>query len=196
MARDCKEPVQQANVLRITGPPPPALQVQPRARTFNMTMKDVVQDSDVIAGPNLVIEVANQDKVSVDRICPSYDIEIGGRHFFTNLIPFKLGEFDIILGMDWLADHDAQNECKRKKVRLKSKDDKQGCKPYLAHVVDSSKEPPEVEEILIVNEFPDVFPDELIGLPPDREKEFTIDLAPGTEPVSKAPYRMVLWIKN
>ncbi|XP_074323227.1 uncharacterized protein LOC141660165 [Apium graveolens] len=124
-----------------------------------MTMKDVVQDSDMIAcaalivnsldakvlvdsgatksfisknfvdklncatqplEPNLVIEVANQDKVSVDRIYPSCDIEIGGRHFFANLIPFKLGEFDIILGMDWLADHDAQIECKSKKVRLKS----------------------------------------------------------------------------
>ncbi|XP_074373531.1 uncharacterized protein LOC141713862 [Apium graveolens] len=163
MARDCKEPVQQENVLRITGPPPAAPQVQPRARTFNMTMKDAVQDSYVIAGtlivnsldakvladseptksfisknfvdklnyatqplePNLVIEVANQDKVFVDRICPSCDIEIGGRHFFVNLIPFKLGEFDIILGMDWLADHDAQIECKSKKVRLKSKDDKE-----------------------------------------------------------------------
>ena len=42
----------------------------------------------------------------------------------------------------------------------------------------------------MVNEFPDVFPDELPGLPPDREIEFAIDLAPGTEPVSKAPYRM------
>ncbi|XP_074346680.1 uncharacterized protein LOC141685480 [Apium graveolens] len=129
MARDCKEPVQQANVLRIIGPPPPAPQVQPKAQTFNMMMKDVVQDSDVIAGtlivnsldakvlvdsgatksfisknfvdklncatqplePNLVIEVANQDRVSIDRICPSCDIEIGGRHFFANLIPFKLG---------------------------------------------------------------------------------------------------------
>ena len=42
----------------------------------------------------------------------------------------------------------------------------------------------------MVNEFSDVFPDELPGLPPDREIEFAIDLAPGTEPVSKAPYRM------
>ena len=41
-----------------------------------------------------------------------------------------------------------------------------------------------------MNEFPDVFPDELPGLPPDREIEFAIDLEPGTEPVSKAPYRM------
>nr|XP_017222974.1 PREDICTED: uncharacterized protein LOC108199589 [Daucus carota subsp. sativus]XP_017246911.1 PREDICTED: uncharacterized protein LOC108218472 isoform X1 [Daucus carota subsp. sativus]XP_017246912.1 PREDICTED: uncharacterized protein LOC108218472 isoform X1 [Daucus carota subsp. sativus]XP_017246913.1 PREDICTED: uncharacterized protein LOC108218472 isoform X1 [Daucus carota subsp. sativus] len=49
MARDCKEPVQQANVLRIAGSPTPTPPVQPRARTFNMTMKDAVQDSDVVA---------------------------------------------------------------------------------------------------------------------------------------------------
>ncbi|WOG95151.1 hypothetical protein DCAR_0414454 [Daucus carota subsp. sativus] len=235
-----------------SGSPTPTPPVQPRARTFNMTMKDAVQDSDVVAGmlivnsldakvlidsratksfisknfvdklncatqplePNLVIEVANQDKVSVDSICPSCDIEIEGCHFFANLIPFKLGEFDIILGMDWIVDHDAQIECKNKKVRLKSKDNKevvfrgrkqekkfltmiqakrllrQGWEAYLAHVVDVSREPPKIKEIPIVNEFSDVFPDELPGLPPDREIEFTIDLAPGTEPVSKAPYRM------
>ena len=51
MARNCKEPVQNANVLRIAGPPSlPAPSAQPRARTFNMTMKDAVQDVDVIAG--------------------------------------------------------------------------------------------------------------------------------------------------
>ncbi|KAL8147827.1 hypothetical protein AgCh_005227 [Apium graveolens] len=51
---------------------------------------------------------------------------------------------------------------------------------------DRSQEPTKLQEIPVVNEFPD----ELIGLPPDREIEFAIDLAPGTEPVSKAPYRM------
>ena len=47
-----------------------------------------------------------------------------------------------------------------------------------------------MEDVPVVNEFPNVFPAELLGLPPDREKEFAIELAPGTEPVSKAPYRM------
>ena len=56
---------------------------------------------------------------------------------------------------------------------------------------DRSQEPTKLEDISVVNEFPDVFPDELPGLPPDREIEFAFDLAPGTEPVSKAPYRMV-----
>ena len=41
-----------------------------------------------------------------------------------------------------------------------------------------------------MNKFADVFPDELPGLPPQREVEFTIELVPGAEPISKAPYRM------
>ena len=62
----------------------------------------------------------------------------------------------------------------------------QGCEAYLAHVIDVDKKMPKIEDVPVVNEFPD----ELLGLPPDREIEFAIDLAPGTEPVSKAPYRM------
>ena len=42
----------------------------------------------------------------------------------------------------------------------------------------------------VVNEYLDVFPEELPGLPPERELEFSIDLLPGTAPISKAPYRM------
>ena len=57
-------------------------------------------------------------------------------------------------------------------------------------MIDRSQKPAKLEDIPVVNEFPDVFPDELPRLPPDREIDFAIDLAPGTEPVSKAPYRM------
>ena len=47
-----------------------------------------------------------------------------------------------------------------------------------------------VEEIRIVNEFPDVFPEELLGMPPDRDIEFVIELVPGTAPIYKRPYKM------
>ena len=67
---------------------------------------------------------------------------------------------------------------------------RQGCEAYLAYVIDVQSEAPKLEDVTVVNEFPDVFPEELPGLPPDREIEFAIELAPGVEPVSKAPYRM------
>ena len=65
-----------------------------------------------------------------------------------------------------------------------------GCQGYLAFEVDRRQEGTQLEDIPIVKEFPDVFPDDILGLPPDREVEFTIDLIPGTEPISIPPYRM------
>jgi hypothetical protein len=47
-----------------------------------------------------------------------------------------------------------------------------------------------VGRIPVVCEYPDVFPDELPGMPPDRDIEFAIELQPGTAPISKSPYRM------
>ncbi|XP_074356076.1 uncharacterized protein LOC141695754 [Apium graveolens] len=95
-----------------------------RARTFKMTKKSNVQDSDVVADEPLSIEVANQDKVSVNQFCPRCQIEICGQFFLVDLIPFQLREFDIILGMDWLSRHKANTDCKRKKVLLYSEDNK------------------------------------------------------------------------
>ena len=67
---------------------------------------------------------------------------------------------------------------------------RKGCQGYLAFVVDRRQERTRPEDIPIVKEFPDVFQDDISGLPPDREVEFTIDLIPGTEPISIPPYRM------
>ena len=66
-----------------------------------------------------------------------------------------------------------------------------GCEGYLGcEVVEIKEQRPKLEDIPVVNEFPEVFPEELPGLPPDREIEFKIDLIPRTAPISKAPYRM------
>ncbi|KAL8135218.1 hypothetical protein AgCh_010039 [Apium graveolens] len=86
---------------------------------------------------------------------------------FTSTHDWPQGEFDIILGMDWLSSNGAQIDCERKR-----------------------KEVPNIQDIPVVNEFEDVFPENLPGLPPDREIEFSIELAPGKAPVSKAPYRL------
>ena len=63
---------------------------------------------------------------------------------------------------------------------------RKGCQCYLAYVVETGKEGTLVDEIPVVREFPD----DIAGLPPDREVEFTIYLIPGTEPISIPPYRM------
>ena len=65
-----------------------------------------------------------------------------------------------------------------------------GCAAYLAYVVDTTVEGPRLEDVPVVQEFLDVFPEELPGLPPVREFDFEIDLVPGTNPISIPPYRM------
>ena len=57
-------------------------------------------------------------------------------------------------------------------------------------MVETGKERTILNEIPVVREFPDVFPDDIAELPPEREVEFTIDLIPGTEPISTPPYKM------
>ena len=65
-----------------------------------------------------------------------------------------------------------------------------GCKGYLAQVVDTRSDAVRLEDVPVVREFLDVFPDDLPGLPPKRETDFPIDLVPGTAPISLPPYRM------
>ncbi|KAL0440606.1 UNVERIFIED_CONTAM: Retrovirus-related Pol polyprotein from transposon.6 [Sesamum latifolium] len=66
----------------------------------------------------------------------------------------------------------------------------EGCEAYLAHVIDTKKVNPMLEEIPVVRDFPEVFPDDLPGLPPHREVDFAIETLPGVAPISIAPYRM------
>ncbi|GKB11866.1 putative reverse transcriptase domain-containing protein, partial [Tanacetum coccineum] len=70
----------------------------------------------------------------------------------------------------------------------------QGCHVFLAHITvketgDKSKKK-QLEDVPIVKNFPEVFPEDLPGLPPTRQVEFHIDLVPGAAPVARAPYRL------
>ena len=122
----------------------------------------------------------------------------------------------MVLGMDWLFLHRATLDCYKKEVKFHRPGKlevkfrgmrrelssnmistmaaqrmlRKGCQGYLAYVVETEKEGTLVDEIPVVREFPDVFPYDIVGLPPDREVEFTIDLIPETEPISIPPYRM------
>ena len=67
---------------------------------------------------------------------------------------------------------------------------KRGCQGYLIMVRDVEADKGAIKKVLVVCEFLDVFLEELLGLPPDREIEFCIDVVPGTDPISMPPYRM------
>ncbi|XP_021984974.1 uncharacterized protein LOC110880840 [Helianthus annuus] len=66
---------------------------------------------------------------------------------------------------------------------------KSGCVIYMAQVTVNDPKP-KIEDIPIISEYPDVFPDELPGLPPERQVEFRIDILPGSAPIARAPYRL------
>ncbi|GKA80839.1 putative reverse transcriptase domain-containing protein [Tanacetum coccineum] len=83
----------------------------------------------------------------------------------------ELGSFDAIIGMDWLAKYQAIIVCAEKIVRI----------PWGNETL---------IDVPIVRDFPDVFPEDLSGLPLTRQVEFQIDLVPGVAPVARAPYRL------
>nr|GFC99556.1 putative reverse transcriptase domain, aspartic peptidase domain protein [Tanacetum cinerariifolium] len=93
-------------------------------------------------------------------------------------------DFDVILGMDWLASHRATNDCYARTVIFGNVRQPE----FVYH--GSLPLNPNIENLSVVRKFADVFLDELPGLPPAREIEFGIELIPGAEPISKAPYRM------
>ena len=64
------------------------------------------------------------------------------------------------------------------------------CPAFLAHIVDKGKEVKKIQDIPEVCDFPDVFPEDLPGLPPQRQVEFRIDLIRGAAPIARAPYRL------
>ena len=118
---------------------------------------------------------------------------IKGIEFLANLVVLQLEEIDVILGMDWLSKHKGTISCGDRTITLVNHQGKQvACQPQ------GSKPKPMVcnmeaktlEEVPVVCEYPDVFPEELPGMPPDRDIEFIIDLLPGTGPIAKRPYRM------
>jgi hypothetical protein len=128
------------------------------------------------------------------HICPVVSITIRGVNFPSNLILVDSKGIDIILGMDWLSMYDGFIQCARKAVKLTKK---HMTSVEFAATVQSDPDSMlnqtkaiALEDIKVVREYPDVFPAELPGMPPDRDIEFLIELLPGTPPISKRPYRM------
>ena len=102
---------------------------------------------------------------------------------------------DAILGMNWLRVYGVVLDLKQKIVELwlpSSKDRMSLLVPSdpVLPVAAHAEATPDLTSILVVCEFSDVFPKDLPGLPPDREVEFSIELEPGTTPISRHPYRM------
>ncbi|GJZ50121.1 putative reverse transcriptase domain-containing protein [Tanacetum coccineum] len=149
-----------------------------------------------IVNPSYVIEIADGKKVEVDRIIRGCKLELGNSLFTIDLIPLGHGSFDVIVGMDWLSQNKAVIVCHEKVVEipliggeiLRVQGERAlGVGKTLMNV---KVDEPKVGDISVVRDFVDVFPEDLSGLPPQRQVEFRIDLIPGAMPVAKSPYRL------
>ncbi|XP_074320420.1 uncharacterized protein LOC141657170 [Silene latifolia] len=141
---------------------------------------------------------------------------IGEVVFHCDLMEFPLGGFEVILGMDWLGKYKAFIDCYQKKISLRGPKGvrvtykgymikpkvkfisvntlksslRKGDQLILCQMWDRESETPRIYDIPVVRDFEGVFPEEIPGLPPKRDVDFSIDLKPGAGPISKPPYRM------
>ncbi|GKA23350.1 putative reverse transcriptase domain-containing protein [Tanacetum coccineum] len=122
------------------------------------------------------IELADARTSETNIVLRGYTLGLLGHPFNIDLMPIDLGSFDVIIGMDWLAKNHAVIVCDEKIVTVKENKDK-------------SKEK-RLEDVPTVRDFPEVFPEDLPGLPLIRQVEFQIDLVLGAALVARAPYRL------
>ncbi|XP_028052740.1 uncharacterized protein LOC114257168 [Camellia sinensis] len=144
------------------------------------------------------------------------ELLIGDVRVYANLLPLDMTYFDIILGMDWLSEYGTTNDCVAKQMSFHPPGQSEsifqgqeltsppylistakarkliqrGCQGYLCSVLEEPIMKESIDMIPFVREFLDVFPEELPGELVDREIEFIIEVAPGTQPISMTPYRM------
>ncbi|GJW26869.1 putative reverse transcriptase domain-containing protein [Tanacetum coccineum] len=138
------------------------------------------------------IKISGRQLVEIGKVIKGCKFEIEGHVFDINLIPFGHGSFDVIIGMDWLSNNKAEIIFHEKVLRIPLPDGNmlrvlgERPKEKMRFLIGVKKQ----EEIVVVRDFPKVFPDDLSGLPLVREIEFRIELIPGATPVAKAPYRL------
>jgi hypothetical protein len=122
-----------------------------------------------------------------------------GVEFLTNLIVLESKGIDVIHGMDWLSKHKVLIDYSKKSVMLTTPDGKE--LEFVTEQVVTAKgvtnrakvnqlDASQGSDKPVVNEFPDVLPEKLPGMPPDRDIEFVIELKPGTAPIYKTSFRM------
>ncbi|GJU53430.1 reverse transcriptase domain-containing protein [Tanacetum coccineum] len=162
------------------------------------------------------IEMADGTLVSTNTVIKGCTLTLLNQPFEINLIPIKLSSFDVVIGMDWLSKYHGKIFCDEKVIHIPINGEtliirgdrrknrlnliscikvgryiSRGCQVFMVQVMEKKKpDEKRLEDIAVVKEFLDVFPEDLPGLPPVRQVEFQIDLIPGAAPVARAPYRL------
>jgi hypothetical protein len=133
------------------------------------------------------------------QLCLKVNLKIRGLDFVANLIVLESKGIDVILGIDWLSKYKVLIDCAKKSVKMTTPEEKEMefiIEPVVTvkgvancakvNQLDASQR----SKVPVVNKFPDVFPEELHGMPFDRDIKFVIELKPDTAPIYKTSYRM------
>ncbi|XP_058764750.1 uncharacterized protein LOC131638219 [Vicia villosa] len=154
----------------------------------------------------MVIDTPSIGSVTTSLVCLNCSLTIFGKGFGVDLICLPLSNLDIILGMNWLEYNHVFIDCYRKTLLFLTPEEEElvnsistkelrilledEAKMFVVFASLSVEGKASINELPVVKEFPEVFPDDITELPPKRGVEFAIDLVPGTRPISMAPYRM------
>ncbi|GJR34165.1 putative reverse transcriptase domain-containing protein [Tanacetum coccineum] len=182
---------------------------------INASLTHLIDNEPERISASYEVELADGRIASTNTVLKGCTLNLVNHLFKIDLMPIELGAFDVIIGMDWLADNDAVIIYGKKEVRIPIKNRtlvvkgdrnssqlkviscikarkyiERGCHLFLAHVTEKEKSEKRLEDVPVIRDFPEVFPDDLPGLPPSRQVEFKIDLVPGAAPVARAPYRL------
>jgi len=150
-----------------------------------------------------VVSTPASGLVRTSSLCARCPMEVEERRYKVNLICLPLQVLKVILGMDWLSANRILIDYREKKLLFSDsvepellssqgfvKELQEGAQCYIIFTHLEVEKEERMSIIPVVHEFEDVFPDEVPGLSPNREVEFSIDLVPRIGPVSMAPYRM------
>jgi hypothetical protein len=142
-----------------------------------------------------MIVITPKGPVEANHMTHKLTLTIMGREFWATAIVLEESSIDLILGISWLRKANAIIQCGKGTIELTSPKGERfqvqiAVTTSSRHAVFFIAEVFVGDNISVVRDFPDVFPEELPGMPLEREVEFAIDLLPGTAPISKRPYRM------
>ncbi|GKC41092.1 putative reverse transcriptase domain-containing protein, partial [Tanacetum coccineum] len=133
------------------------------------------------------IEMADGNLVGTNTVIQGCTLILLNQPFKIDLMPIKLSSFDIVIGMDWLSKYHARIIYDVKVVHIPIDGETLIMR---AQVMEKKSDEKRLEDIPVVREFLEVFPEDLPSLPPVRQVEFQIDLILGAAPVARAPYRL------
>ncbi|GKE46589.1 putative reverse transcriptase domain-containing protein [Tanacetum coccineum] len=174
---------------RIKDRKPSGLMLPPQLKTIadksyvSISLASMLNIPPITLDTTYDIKMANGNLVGTNTIIQGCTLTLLNHPFEIDLMPIKLGSFDVVIGMDWLSKYHAKIICDEKVVHIPIDGE-------TLIIREKKSDDKRLEDIPVVREFPKVFPEDLPGLPLVRQVEFQIDLIPGAALVARAPYRL------